>query len=290
MKINYFSPQKYKFTEELCQIVPPPKILYSYAKNQALAKLADRRKVAIVGARKYTNYGEKIAYKAAYELARRGVVVISGLAYGIDSIAHRGALAAGGQTVAVLGTPLTKIYPAAHRQLAEQIVTKDGAIFSEYKEDTGKMKGVSFLERNRIISGLAELVLVVEAGERSGTLNTAMHALDQGKELWAVPGDINRANSLGCNRLIRQGATPLTEIDELIRWFFPNSEISEPKLEGDNEIESEILRLISQGLSDGEELMKSAKISPQEFSQVITLLEIKGRVRALGANNWATVA
>ena len=217
-KINWASPLEADFTEVLDAIALKPKILYFYGKmpenmvqivkptkikqhkGTAESRVENRtvrpKTVAIVGSRRNTKYGEEIAYKMAYELAKKGIVIVSGMAFGIDGIAHRGCLDAGGTTVAVLGTPIDHIYPAQHKPLAKEIIKKGGAIISEYaprgsSKDLPLAPGeyldqitserrieprVSFLYRNRLISGLADIVVVVEATEKSGSLNTAAHA------------------------------------------------------------------------------------------------------------------
>lgn len=177
--------------------------------------------VAIVGSRKSTKYGEENAYKIAYKLTELGFVVVSGLALGIDAAAHRGALDAGGRTVGVLGTPITEIYPRKNRPLADRIIKCGGMVMSEFADKT-EMEGLAmnaFLHRNRLIAGLVDVVIVVEASERSGSLNTAHHALLTGVPVMAVPGDVDRKKSVGCNRLFREGAAPclsyLDVLDEL---------------------------------------------------------------------------
>ena len=281
MKINHISPQESNFTEVLNTIALKPKTLYFYGKLPENVV-----SVAIVGARKCTAYGAEIAYRAAYELAQRGVVIISGLAVGIDGEAHKGALAARGTTVAVLGTAIDQIYPMRHQRLAEQILAK-GAIISEYAPGT-PMYPARFLERNRLIAGLAQAVLVVEANERSGSLNTATHALEQGKDLFAVPGDINRPMSRGCNRLLQQGAYPYTGVEDILQVLFPvgTDKLTQVNLIGDNDDESAVLAAIAGGKRDGEEIAATLKWLPAQFNQVITMLEIKGRVRGLGMNQW----
>ena len=210
-KNNEIRPQEADFTEVLSSIAVVPKMLYFYGKlpenrlKYGTKRTFERPKtLAIVGTRKPTKYGEEMAYKIAFEAARRGAVVVSGLAYGIDSIAHRAALEAGGVTVAVLGTPIDQIYPRAHVGLAEKIVEAGGVVMSELAPGAKFYPKVSFLERNRLISGLADVVVIPEAAERSGSLKTAAHALEQGREVFAVPADITRPLSMGCNRLIRQ--------------------------------------------------------------------------------------
>lgn len=297
-KINEIRPQEADFTEVLASIAVVPKKLYFYGKmpenrlKSGMKRTYERPKtLAIVGSRKPTKYGEEVAYKLAYGAAKRGAVVVSGLAYGIDSIAHRGALDAGGVTVAVLGTPIDQIYPRTHVGLAEKIVETGGAVMSEIAPGAEFHPKVSFLERNRLISGLADVVVIPEAAERSGSLNTAAHALEQGKEIFAVPGDITRPLSKGCNRLLRQGAMPYLGTEDVLDLLFPVRKKRKTRqmelLFGDTEIETAILRLIAAGVQDGERMMNEMKVTISEFNQALTMLELKGRIRALGANQWA---
>ena len=285
-KINQIPPLEAKYTEVLGTIAVMPKMLYYYGKiPQKRTKT-----VAIVGSRHNTKYGEEVAYRLGYTLAKHGVIVISGLAYGIDSIGHQAALDAGGTTIAVLGTPINEIYPRNHRKLAAEIIETGGAIISEYAPGTKVYPKTSFLERNRIISGLSDIVVVVEAAERSGSLNTATHALEQGKEVFAVPGNITSPYSQGCNKLIRQGAFPYTEPDDILRELFPEEFLARKKkchLKGDTDVETLILNSLASGLRSGEEIMRETHLPPEVFNQSVTLLEIKGRIRALGANAWA---
>ncbi len=296
-KINQIAPQEQKYLQILDGIALTPKILYYYGKlPENMVKT-----VAIVGSRHNTRYGEEVAYKLAYDLAKEGVIVISGLAFGIDSIAHRGCLDAGGTTIAVLGTPIDKIYPRAHTGLAREIIEKNGAVMSEYPPASGKNTlskenpdpKYSFLFRNRIISGLADAVVVVEAAERSGSLNTATHALDQGKEVFAVPGNITSPYSQGCNKLIREGATPYTGPDDVLDLLFPERIVKKHrharvhKLIGDNDVETIILGALYSGTSKSDEIMDKTHLPPEVFSEAASMLEIKGRIRPLGAGAWA---
>lgn len=292
-KINQISPLENNFTGVLDAIAVKPKMLYFRGKmpeNMMDDDLTKRPKsVAIVGTRHCTKYGEEIAYKMAFELAKRGVVVISGLAYGIDSIAHQAALDAGGVTVAVLGTPIDRIYPRAHEGLAREIVEKGGMILSEYAAGEKVYPKTSFLARNRLIAGLADAVVIVEAAERSGSLNTAMHALDQGKELFVVPGDITHPMSAGCNKLLKQGANPYTDIDDLLDFFFPKRQkagLKQMVIFGDTPEELSLMKLMHDGIKNGEEMIKKTEMPVAIFNQTITMLEIKGLVRSLGANQW----
>ena len=296
-KINQISPLEYNFTEVLDSIALKPKTLYFCGKmpeNVVKNTKPGRPKtVAIVGSRHNTKYGEEITFKLAQELARHGVIIVSGLAYGIDSIAHRGCLAGGGITVAVLGTAIDNIYPKNHLPLAKEILAKDGAILSEYAPGVKTNTRYSFLERNRLISGLSDIVVVVEAAERSGSLNTATHAIEQGKTVFAVPGNITSPYSQGCNKLIKQGAMPYTDPKDILELLFPEDyakkhrKLHQANLIGDTDVETLILQALASGLRSGEEIMTATKLPPEVFNQNITLLEIKSRVRALGMNNWS---
>lgn len=329
MEINKIRPQESEFAKVLIPLALNVEMLYCYGELPELADfwatsrlkegVLDRAgrpfercpAVAIVGARRNTAYGYEAAYKAAYAAARAGAVVVSGLAYGIDSVAHRAALDAGGVTVAVLGTPIDRIYPEGHTALAREIVAAGGAVISEYgpgdEAGGGKEAKARFLQRNRIISGLSDVVLVAEAAERSGTLNTAAHALSQGKDLMVVPGDITRASSAGCNKLLAQGALPYTEPSDLLEVLFGlgsgddncgdrssgaehptarEKELQRLSLLAENETEAKVLGLMAVGVSSGDEIITKGKLSPTEFNQTVTILEIKGVVRALGANRW----
>lgn len=242
--------------------------------------------VAIVGTRKPTAYGKEITYQLASNLASRGIVIVSGLALGIDGIAHQAALDAGGITIAVLANGVDIIYPATNRRLADDIIAKGGAIISEYEPGI-RARDYQFLERNRIVSGLSDAVVVTEAAIRSGTMSTVTHALDQGREVFVVPGNITSPLSAGCNNLIKQGAHPVTCAEDIIEIIAPNllqTQILLPL--GSTPIESKIIELLQSGIRNGDELQNLANIKTSEFSQAITMMEISGIIRALGGNQW----
>jgi DNA processing protein len=283
MKINTTLPDKHEYLQIISTIANKPKALYY------IGKLPEKRQptVAIVGTRKPTSYGREVAHTLAYELAREGIVVVSGLALGIDAIAHKGALEAGGTTIAILANSVDSIYPRSHKDLAQQIVTSGGAIMSEYKPPT-EARGYQFLARNRIVSGISDAVIVVEAARRSGTLNTAAHALEQGRELFAVPGNITSPLSSGCNNLIKQGAIPVTSSRDILEVLRPQTIPTQTQLTlGDNETETVIISLIQSGIRDGDQLLEQSNLTASEFTQALTMMEIKGTIRALGANQWA---
>ena len=280
-KVNKLSPEKNEFLQSISVIAKSPKCLWYIGK---LPKKCPT--VAIIGSRKPTKYGEYVTLKLASELASRGVIIVSGLALGHDALAARGALNGGGITVAVLGNGLNEIYPRSNQHLADEIIAKGGAIISEFEPDFPVRKE-NFLMRNRIVSGLADVVVVVEAGVKSGTLNTAMHALDQNKELMAVPGNITSPLSVGCNRLIAQGATPVTCTDDILEKLGMTS-INDLDIStlGENEIQNKIIALIRKGVIDGDNIIAESKIDITDFNQNITMMEISGLVKSLGANCW----
>lgn len=195
----------------LKQIYDPPSVIYIMGNK----KILSQNGIAIVGSRNCSLYGQKIAKYLSYQLAKKGIHIISGLARGIDTFSHIGTLQAKGKTIAVLGSGLDVIYPPENAKLAEKIVESGGCLVSEYIVGT-KPLGEHFPARNRIISGLASGVVVVEASEKSGSLITVDFALEQGKNVYAVPGNINSPNSLGTNSLIKQGAKIVTSIEDIL--------------------------------------------------------------------------
>ncbi len=199
------------YPQKLNNIQNKPIVLYS----KGNLKNINNESVAIVGSRMASIYGKKNAYYFSYELAKRNVNIVSGLAKGIDSYSHIGALKAKGKTIAVIGCGMDKIYPKENEKLYYEILKNDGLIISEYIVGT-KPEKTNFPRRNRIISGISDAVIVVEAGAKSGSLITANHAINQGKEVWAIPGNINLANSVGTNELIKDGANVLTKLGDII--------------------------------------------------------------------------
>jgi len=282
MKINSLSPQKHKYLQIIDTIAKVPKIVYF------IGDLPSERRptVAIVGTRKPTAYGKEVTYQLAYDLAKRGIVIVSGLALGVDGIAHRAALDAGGTTIAVLACGLDHLYPATHRNLANEIVKNGGAIVSEYEPDV-QARDFQFLARNRIISGLSDAVIITEAATRSGTLATVNHALEQGREVFAVPGNITSPLSAGCNALIKQGAQPITAAEDVIEIIAPDLLHNQQSLAlGDNPLETKIIQLIQSGVRDGDQLHQQSGANASEFAQALSMMEITGLVRALGGNQW----
>lgn len=283
MKINSISPDEHVFSQIIVNIAHQPKTLY------IVGSLPPNRPpvVAIVGTRRPTPYGKEVTFKLAYNLAKKGVVIVSGLALGIDAIAHKGALEARGTTIAVLANGLDQVYPAAHRGLAKQIINGGGALVSEYPPGT-PARDFQFLARNRIVSGLADAVIVTEAASRSGTLATIARALEQNREVFAIPGPITSPMSVGPNRLIQQGAHPILEADDVLCIIAPSLINAQSSLNlGSNPQEILLIDLLQSGIRDGDELQRASHIPAAEFAQTLTMLEISGLIRALGGNQWS---
>lgn len=283
MKINKVSPLEHSYLQILGSIANSPKELY------IMGSIPPQRQVsvAIIGTRKPSSYGKEVTAKLAHELAKRGVIIVSGLALGVDGIAHTAAIEAGGTTIAVLGNGLPKIHPSSHQQLGQKIIDTGGALISEYEPHTPAL-GFRFLERNRIVSGLADAIVITEAAARSGTLNTAAHALEQGKEIFVVPGNITSPLSAGCNALLRQGATPITKSDDILEVIAPQLLQPQSILPlGDNASETTIITLLQSGIRDGDELQQKSGLQAHDFAQTLTMMELSGAIRSLGANQWA---
>ena len=254
----------------------------------SIGKLPANRQptVAIVGSRKPTAYGKEVTYQLAYDLAKKGIIIVSGLAFGVDGIAHRATLDAGGITLAVLANSVDIIYPATNKGLSKDIIDGGGAIISEY-EPTTLARDFQFLERNRIVSGLSDAVIVTEAASRSGTLSTVMHALEQGREVFVVPGNITSPLSAGCNNLIKQGAHPITCATDVLEIIAPDLLRPQTSLPlGSTPQESKLIELIQSGIRDGDELQTLSKLEASDFSTTLTMMEISGTIRALGGNQW----
>ena len=209
--IKEISIENPNYPEKLKQIYDPPKVLYVLGNEQIL----NNKSIAIVGCREATGYGKKAAIYFASNLAKQDITIISGLAKGIDSYSHIGALQAKGKTIAVVPDGLDSIYPPENKKIALDIINSGGAIISEHPIGT-KPDKAHFPARNRIISGLSDSVLVVEAKEKSGALMTADFAMEQGKDVFAVPGNINSLNSVGTNNLIKDGAMLVNNYKDIL--------------------------------------------------------------------------
>jgi len=262
----------------LASVDPRPPVLYMAGDADCMAAPC----VAIVGTRRATGYGRACAGEIADELARAGVTVVSGLAFGIDGQAHASAVAAGGRSMAILPSPIDRIYPPRHRDLAVRLVTTGGALLSELAP--GQQPGKpDFARRNRIIAGLVRAVVVVEAPDRSGALLTASAAIDYGREVFAVPGPIDAIASRGCNRLIADHqATIVTSAAGLLHRIGAqpgNRPVSVTSL---SDAEGMILNHLLQRPGSIEELLARTKLATGALASTLTLLEARGLVESYG--------
>lgn len=214
-EIKVISINDSNYPKLLKQIYDPPKILYAIGDTEILNGI----NVAIVGCRDASKYGINCSKYFSYNLAKEGINIVSGLANGIDSYAHVGTLEANGKTIAVVGCGLDIVYPKENKILEEQILKNGGVIISEYPLKT-KPERRHFPQRNRIISGISKGVIVVEAKEKSGSLITADFAIEQGREVFAVPGNINSNNSIGTNGLIKEGAIPVCNYQDVLKVLY----------------------------------------------------------------------
>lgn len=268
--------------------VPRPNSIYS--STPTLEHFLSMRRVAIVGSRRPSAYGRAITHKIATELANYGVLIISGLALGVDSVAHAAAVQANKPTLAVLPGSITNIYPRGHSLLARQILNSGGTLISEY-DTADQIHKSNFIARNRLIAALSEIVIITEAAEKSGSLHTAQFALDQGIDVMAVPGEITSTLSMGTNNLIKNGAGVITGTKDILEAL-GISKSKEQTVLFDNalsEAEKVVFDLITKGVKDGNELLIKSKLRPEQFQQSLTVLEINGFITSFGNNTWAAL-
>lgn len=270
----------------LREIDQPPPIFYQ--KGEILPE--DETAVAIVGTRRVTAYGRGVTEELAAYLARNRVTVVSGLARGVDAIAHRSALHAGGRTVAVLGSGVDRIYPPEHQQLAAEIA-EAGAVISDYPPGTAP-ESTNFPPRNRIISGLSLAVVVVEASDTSGALITASFAADQSRDVLAVPGNITSPNSKGTNLLIQNGARPLLkpeDVMEVLNLEQINTRRLARTLLPADETESQILKVIGENTLSVDEISFLSGLQIEIVSATLAMMELKGLVRNSGTMTFMAI-
>ncbi len=273
------------YPELLKKIKNPPQELYIKGKLYPKEKYP----LAVVGTRKVSNYGRQVTDYFVKALAQAGLTIISGLALGVDGLAHRATLEANGRTIAVLGSGLNKIYPTVHKKLAEKIIESGGAVISEYPPDFPASK-ITFPARNRIISGLSLAVLVIEAPQKSGALLTARYALAQGRKLFVVPGSIYQPNSVGTNYLIKKGAQAVTEPKDILRALKVRASfIKKQKTDSLTEQEERLLRFLSKEPINIDELVKRSELKTGEIISCLTALEIKGVLKDLGAGRYVRI-
>lgn len=257
-----------------------------YCRGRPLADIMQRPRVAIVGSRAISPYGRDITRTLARQLAERGVVIVSGLALGVDAEAHRAALAVGGLTMAVLPVPVQTPAPPSNARLAEQIVQHGGTLLSTYVAGSENHKG-NFVERNEVVAALSQIVLITEAAQGSGSLHTARFAQDLGVHTMVVPGNITSRVSVGTNMLAKNGeAGIVTGVNDVLRALDLPGTAKALRPHGDTPDEQQLLDLIEQGITDGQQLLERSQQTVSEFNQALTMLEINGKIVPLGANHW----
>ncbi len=260
------------FPERLKDIPNPPKQIYC---NGDIS-LLEKKSISVVGSRKFTIYGKNVARMIGKKLSEEGIPVVSGLASGIDGFAHEGVIENGGKIIGVLGSGIEKMTPRRNYNLMIKGLESGGLIVSEY-EPLQEAKAYTFPARNRLISGLGEVLVVVEANFNSGALITAQNAVEQGKEVFVVPGNINSQFSMGSNLLIRDGATPLIIIDDLIRGIGKtpsNNKLQELSIGEDEKLIVEAIQEL--GSCSVDSISKRTGKSSEAISAMLTILEIKG--------------
>ncbi|MEA3398621.1 MAG: DNA-processing protein DprA [Patescibacteria group bacterium] len=281
-KINVLMIEDDAYPGLLAEIYDPPQLFFykgELSKN-------DKFSLAVVGTRKYTPYGKRAAENIVFDLAKNNLTIVSGLAYGIDALSHDAALKANGRTIAVLGSGLDKqsIYPSANRYLADKIIASGGLIISEFPLGTPPLKH-HFPQRNRIISGLSLGTLVIEAAEKSGSLITANQALEQNREVFALPGSIYSETSKGPNNLIKQGAKTVTcaeDVIEALDLAKINTYISIEKIAPETKEEELVLSYLSQETIHINELVRLTKLDTSTISSTLVIMEMKGMIKNLG--------
>ncbi|PIS07819.1 DNA-protecting protein DprA [Candidatus Berkelbacteria bacterium CG10_big_fil_rev_8_21_14_0_10_43_13] len=251
-------------------------------------KVLNMPSIAVVGSRKYSTYGAKVATTLTGGCTSNGLVIVSGLALGIDAIAHRSALDNWGITVGVVGCGLDRIYPVSNYQLGEEIISSGGTIISEFPLGVPPMKQ-NFPMRNRIIAGLALGTLVIEAAESSGSLITAGLALEYNREVFAVPGNIDSQTSAGTNKLIKDGAIPVTEAGDILKVLNIEEKTNQTKsreILPETDEEKKIAEALANGEKSGDELVHLTKLNVISLNMTLTTMEMKGMIENIGGGRY----
>lgn len=283
--INYVTIDDLQYPQNLRGLDNAPLVLYVKGKLSR----NDTNAISVIGSRKMTSYGREVAYKISYELSQVGVTIISGLALGIDAVAHKGAIEAGGRTVAVLASGLDMISPATNRWIADKIIKGSyGAIVSEYPLGTSPVRA-NFANRNRIISGLSKAVVVVEGRRKSGTLLTAGHAAEQGREVYAIPGQITSPLSEAPHFLIKNGAkfafSSKDILDELDMQLKVNRDEVE-KLMPSDKLEEQIAKVLENEEKHIDEVARALEMKAGEVASKLSMMELKGLIVNLGDGSY----
>lgn len=273
-----------EYPANLRQVVACPPVLYY--KGGFLP--SDDLAIAVVGSRNATPYGRQVTENLVFTLSKQGLTIVSGLARGIDSVAHRMAIDAGGRTIAVLGCGLDMVYPPENKKLADEVI-KNGAVASEFPLGFPAMQA-NFASRNRIISGLSLGVLVTEAAVDSGSLITAGHAAEQGRDVFAVPGPITSKNSEGVNKLIKEGVHPVTEAGDILEVLNINRKRDQLPETRDQEIkdkdQAKIIATLNGEAKHIDKIAIEAKMPIEKVSSALSMMEISGMVKNYGSGIW----
>lgn len=271
MNSNKIVVNKHKVLTPLRQLPQPVKDLY--VAGQPWQELLQKPRVALVGSRRPTSYGRQVTAQLARRLTAEGVVIVSGLALGIDSIAHQAALDSNGLTIAVLPSGLDAIYPASHQQLAKRIIDKGGLLVTEYPPGSGSPQKHQFIARNRVIAALSQAVIIPEAAQKSGSLHTAQFALEQGQDVLVVPGNITSPTSAGTNHLLKQGAIPITASQDVLEYLGITA-TPQPMYRAENPAQATILSLVKANVHQPAELLLRSRLEVGTFNEALTLLEL----------------
>jgi DNA processing protein len=272
------------FPKILKEVPHPPEILY-YRGESLLEE--NEKTLAVVGTRKYSSYGKAVVFKIVSELVKAGITIISGFAPGIDSFAHEATIENNGRTIAVLGTGLDEkfIYPRSNLKLGEKILKSKGALVSEYPPKTFGSK-FSFPQRNRIIAGLSLGVLVVEAKSKSGALITAFYAKEYKRKIFAIPGSIFSSNSFGPHKLIKEGGKLVSDAEDILKEFGIEKEKEKKEYILKDEKEKLILKILSEGPKEVDEIIKITGLSSSEVLAKLTILESEEMIKNLGGGRY----
>lgn len=272
------------YPEELLQHEVAAPLVFYYKGELSLLKSI---KVAVVGSRASTSYGREMTERVVTDLVENGITIVSGLATGIDTYAHECAIASGGKSIAVLANGLNNVTPVSGVKLIERILESGGLVMSEYKPTVGATR-YTFPERNRLISGLSKGVVVVEAGEKSGALITARCALEQGREVFAVPGNITSTRSVGCNDLLYEGASFIRSGLDVLEYLSisPKARHEKKQIILDKD-EKKLYSLLEEGDRSLDELIEGSGIMPSEVSEVLLRMELNGLISRISGNMYS---
>jgi DNA processing protein len=287
LQVDVLDQKHRNYPQRLREIYDSPTVLY----QKGVLLPQDELAIGIVGSRRCTAYGRRQAERMAASLSRAGFTIVSGLARGIDGAAHRGALKSGGRTLAILASGVKTIYPPEHKDLAEEI-SQQGALLSEMPLEQRPLPGL-FPQRNRIISGICLGVIVIEATRRSGALYTARHALEQGREVFALPGPVDSLASEGCHDLIRDGVTLVRNVDDVLSELgplpVPSTQSSSVTIHSPRELvltaqETEVLNQVSSQPTSIDEILRACKIESSRVLATLTILEMRRLIRRQPGN------